>query len=190
MSGTNVFINKTSNSYPVFNNASATTQIGNILANEIYGAADPHTFDYVNGTGIIFRNASGNRTNGFLRWSTSASQFPTQLFRYIHDFPLETLTVAGRSRAIFRARRQITLLRPNGTNGDVIPANTKISLAYSGNSTFAGETNMDAIAVSHWQNSSGTWVAVLSSGNFSHAFCPIGLNHGSGASSINLIGTL
>jgi len=187
----NVWINKSGKSYPVKKNVSGgTTQIGNILSNEIFGSVDPGSYDLYPGDagpGCVFRNASGQRDfSGFV---TIGNIIPNGLFTPVSDSPYSTVTISGKSYKTFKTRRQITLVKPSGATGDIVPAGVLVALAMNGTFSFSGDTNMDYIAVAHKQNSSGVWSAVTSETPYSYAFAPIGLDYGSGASSLNLIGT-
>lgn len=55
--------------------------------------------------------------------------------------------------------------------------------------TFSGDSNMDYIAVAYVQSSKGNWVKVSGDNGENWCYAPIGLDYGSGASSVNFIGS-
>lgn len=197
MAITNVWINKSGKSYPVKKTWSGTTtQLGNIVANEIFGSVDPTTYDLSpgdTGPGCVFRNSSGQRVLGKgTTWPyvSIGNVVPTNLFKPLSDYPYSTVTINGKSYKTFKARRKNMLLTPGGENWKEVEANCLVALATAsrGGYTFAGEVNMDHFAVAYIQNTSGVWIQAAADG-LNHCFAPIGLDYGSGSSSVNYIGT-
>lgn len=196
MSGRNVWINKSGNSYPVKKTYNGvTTQLGNIVSNEIFGSADPYLYDLVPGDAgpaCVFRNSSGQRVEGSGNtWPfvSIGNVIPSRLFTKLSDYPYSTVTIDGKSYKTFKARRQTTIIKPGGGIWGAVAANCLIALATNSSGyTFSGEFKMDYIAVAYVQSSAGAWVKATGDG-LNWCFAPIGLDYGSGSSSVNFIGT-
>ncbi|MGI5986296.1 MAG: hypothetical protein ACOX7O_10675 [Oscillospiraceae bacterium] len=196
MSSNNVWINKSGKSYPVKKTWNGvTTQLGSIVANEIFGSVDPYTYDLCpgdSGPGCVFRNSNGQRVQGSgdtWPFVSIGNVIPAGLFTALSDYPYSTVTINGKSYKTLKARRQTTIIKPGGSNWGSVAANCLIALATdSSGHTFSGETKMDYIAVAYVQSSTGAWVQATGDG-LNWCFAPIGLDYGSGAASINFIGT-
>lgn len=193
MASTNVWINKSGNSYPVKNTMNGAN-LGTITKNEIFGAVDPLTYDHAPDEldpGCVFRNSSGQRVgiSSTVSPYIVLTSYSDGLFTPLSDYPYSTVTIGSKTYKTFKARRTTTIYTPNGSIWGYVAADCLIALATTkdGN-TFSGDTNMDYIAVAYVKSSSGEWVKASGDG-LDWCFAPIGLDYGSGASSVNFIGT-
>lgn len=193
MSHTDVFINKSGKTYPIKGRKNGIrVQLGTIMQNEIFGSVDPNTYDLTPGDagpGCVFRNASGQRVQDSTAYISIGNVIPDGLFTSISSYPYSKVIINGTTYRTLKARRNTTIYRPEGSVWGTVAANCLIALAkYSYDTSFSGDTNMDYIAVAYVQSTSGNWVQATGDGR-NYCFAPIGLNYGSGASSINFIGT-
>lgn len=195
MSFTNVWINKTGKSFPVNKRWNGvTTRIGSIVPNEIFGAEDPCSLDLGpdDGPSCVFRNSSGQRIQGGgSTWPfiPTGSRAPMKLFTPLSDYPYSTVTINNKKYKTFKARRQTTIIKPDGTVWGSVAANCLVALATnSDGTTFSGDEKKDYFGVAYVQSSRGTWVKASGNG-LNWCFAPIGLDYGSGASSVNFIGS-
>lgn len=180
-----VFVNKACVSYQVKNTSG--TVIGNIVVNEIYGAALPPTPPTSGTTPCVFLSSGGRTTGTLVFDSASPWAVPGGLFKRLSDYPFGTATISGTSYKTFKARRQTTIYKPGGSEWGGVANGYRIALAKnsSGNS-FSGTANKDYIAVAYVESSSGGWVQATGDGQL-FCYAPIGLNYGSGAATINFI---
>lgn len=195
MSFTNVWINKSGKSYPVKKRWNGVvTTLGKILPNEIFGADDPFTMDLGPdmGPSCIFRNSNGQRVKGGgTTWPyiNAGVPVPTKLFTPLSNYPYSTVTINNKKYKTFKARRLTKIYTPNGNVWGSVAANCQVALATdSYGMTFAGDENSDYFAVAYVQSSKGNWVKASGDG-LNWCFAPIGLNYGSGASSVNFVGS-
>ncbi len=197
MSHTDVFINKSGRTYLVKDKQNGVPiQLGVIMPNEIFGANDPNSYDLVPGDYgpcCVFRNSLGQRVIGsgdVCPYISIGNVIPDGLFTSISRYPYSRVVINGTTYKTLKARRNTTIYRPGGSVWGTVAANCQIALAWAGyDMSFSGDTNMDYIAVAYVQSTSGNWVQATGDGR-TYCFAPIGLNYGSGASSINFIGTL
>lgn len=197
MSFTNVWINRSGKSYPVKKRSSGviTGTIGNIVANEIFGAEDPYSMDISpdDGPTCVFRNSNGQRVKGSgYTWPfiPTGARAPEKLFTPLSDYPYSTVTINNKKYKTFKARRQTKIIKPNNNVWGSVAANCLVALATNSDGmTFSGDSNLDYIAVAYVQSSKGNWVKVSGDNGENWCYAPIGLDYGSGASSVNFIGS-
>lgn len=195
MPACDVYINKSGSSHPVKKTWNGvTTQIGSIVNNEIFGSVDPYTLDLEpnGGPGCVFRNSSGQRVQGSGNtWPYVAigMQIPEGLFTPISDYPYSTAEIDGKTYKTYKARRTTTIIKPSGSTWGNVAKDCLVALAENAAGvTFSGDDNKDFFAVAYVQSSSGEWVKASGDG-LNWCFAPIGLDYGSGASSVNFTGT-
>ncbi len=123
MSFTNVWINRSGKSYPVKKRSSGviTGTIGNIVANEIFGAEDPYSMDISpdDGPTCVFRNSNGQRVKGSgYTWPfiPTGARAPEKLFTPLSDYPYSTVTINNKKYKTFKARRQTKIINYNNSD--------------------------------------------------------------------------
>ena len=161
MAHTDVYINKSGNSYPVkYRYNGVITQIGSITKNEIFGSDDPYSYDLSpgdTGPGYVFRNASGQRVAGsghVWPYINIGHIVPNGLFTPLSDYPYSRVVIDGTTYKTYKARRNTTIYRPYGSVWGTVAANCQVALAIGTYSTtFSGDSNMDYIAVAYTEYS-------------------------------------
>jgi len=181
-------INKSGLTVPVVNLSNMQNiQVGNLLPNEIFGAC---IGEMPGEAAVQYRNSAGARSSMWIQQGAISDSNWAKVLKPLDNYPYSTVTINGKSYKTFKARRQTAIIKPAGGTWGNVAANCLIALAVSASTgqPFGGESNFDYIAVAYVQSSAGAWVQATGDG-LNHCFAPIGLDYGSGASSVNFIGT-
>ena len=180
-------INKSGLSVPVVNLRNMqNVKVGNLLANEIFGAC---IGEMPGEAAVVYRNSSGARSDMWIQQGAISDANWDKVLKPLGDYPYGTVIISGKTYKTLKARRLTSIIKPAGGSWGSVAKDCLIALANSSvsNQPFGGESNFDYIAVAYVQSSAGAWVQATGDG-LNHCFAPIGLDVGSGASTVNFIG--
>lgn len=170
-------VNKSGSQVPVYGDSDGKSRIGTLNNREAFGF-DANWGGDLYFCRIVFRNRSGQVTNGFI-----IDPAPYVLCDCT-DYPYGTAVIKGTEYKTFIMRKSRKVYTTSGRSWGTVAANCRVACK----TALSGDANPHWKAINYVESTAGMWVPVTGDGE-TYGFVDTGLSVGSGYATIPFYGS-